>query len=277
MNIIHIFGTPRSGSTLMQKILNTSKHTSTLPETWFLLHGSSYRLTGGFNQLGFNATSKGVSTFLKNIQICDEFQLFYDFYRDLLCRKIDTKYFIEKTPRNILLIHDIMRCIQPEDKVILVRRNSKEIFESYLDYFDKFPYIKSYKYFKEIQQYNDIIEEAVGLYGEKIFVVDFESVIHNKGDFLKEIRNFLGLPDLSLDNLIDIGGLDDYGDKRMSGYSHVVQKRNKRSKYINKLSGYFYESRFSLFSVINFSLAYIVFRYNVNLISHMLRKSKFIH
>jgi hypothetical protein len=277
MNVIHIFGTPRSGSTLMQKILNTSRHTSTLPETWFLLHANSYRLDSGFNELGFNATRKGVAAFFNNIQVLDEFQIFYEFYRGLLKRKFDTDYFIEKTPRNIAFIHDIMRCLSPKDKVIIVRRDPKETFESYLDYFDSFPYLKSYKYFEEINRYNNIIEDAIAAYGNRVLVVDFHMMISKDGVFLTEIRDHLGLDDISLENLSNIGSIDDYGDKKMSGFSDVVSNRKKKRKYVYLLSNYLFESKFSIFSFLICPLSYIIFRFNVNLWAHIFKNNKFIH
>ena len=66
MRLIHVFGLPRSGTTLLQKLVSSSKSTVSLPETWFRLSLNIFESSSsGFNEIGYSACKRGYDDFIK--------------------------------------------------------------------------------------------------------------------------------------------------------------------------------------------------------------------
>jgi hypothetical protein len=277
MKIIHIFGLPRSGTTLLQKLLATSASTMTLPETWFLLSLNIFESSNqGFNEIGYSACKRGYLDFLADKD--DIFVSKYKLYKDILTTKFSSdNFFIEKTPRNIIIGDQIIKALHKEDKVIFIKRNLQEIFESYLEYFDSFPFIKSYKFHKEIIGYSKKMESLILNYPEGL-VVDFDELKKNPEKESEKISSYLNLKDIDYLNLnTKIIQKKSFGDQKMRDYKTINKGKSKRSKAIKIISKFYFNRSFSLFGCLNYFVSSIIFFFNLNLLFHVFKKSKFIH
>lgn len=133
-NLIYLISQPGAGSTLFQKIISNHSAISTLPETWFTLsyfavlnkslQKSIYSentkndfLNAFINKVGKTQFQLNLSTFITSM------------YNSAL--ENDKKYFLEKTPRNHLIIKEIIKTL-PESKIIIIIRNPISILLSYL-------------------------------------------------------------------------------------------------------------------------------------------------
>lgn len=245
-NIIYIISLPRSGSTLLQRALLSSKKTFSLPETWFLLGLSSLETNNsGLLEWGFRANKNAVNSFYKNINFLkqDVFNEKIYLYKKLLS-KTDTKIFIEKTPRNILLIDEIISSLDKyqNDKIIILNRSTEEIFKSYCDYFDSFPFFKSFKYYKEIINYKSLINNSMknNKSSDKIFTINYEDLILSDEEKLKKLSSFLGFK-IDLNNLGTLSvkkGVIFHGDKKGLRTDSIYRNKKKfsfTSKYYELL------------------------------------------
>ena len=245
-DIIYIISLPRSGSTLLQRALLSSKKTFSLPETWFLLGINSIEKNNtGLLEWGFKANKNAVNSFYKNKNYSkqDIFNEKISLYKKLLS-KTDTKTFIEKTPRNILLIDEIISSLDKyqNDKIIILNRGAEEIFKSYCNYFDSFPFLKSFKYYKEIINYKNLITNYIknNKSSDKIFIINYEELVLNDEEKLKKLSSFLGFK-IDLNNLGVLNikkGVIFHGDKKGLNTDSIYENKKKfsfTSKYYELL------------------------------------------
>ncbi|MFC5050695.1 sulfotransferase family protein [Rubritalea spongiae] len=130
---IFIFSLPRSGSTLLQRILSGSQDISTAPEPWILLPFFSYE-----NNISCYANyshNTYVTAMNELFSRCDERKDFYyssvrsgvsEFYDKLSDGK---RYFLDKTPRYYLIAPSIVKAF-PDAKYIFLWRNPAAIMSS---------------------------------------------------------------------------------------------------------------------------------------------------
>ncbi len=136
MKPVFIFSLPRSGSTMLQRILAVSDQISTAAEPWMLLpFVYSLKPTGAIAEYWHGDAVGAIEDFYNGFADKKE-----DYERELrkfflaLYEKYagnGDKYFLEKTPRNSLICDDIMR-IFPDAKFIFLWRNPLAIASSIL-------------------------------------------------------------------------------------------------------------------------------------------------
>jgi len=289
MNFIYILSAPRSGSTLLQRILNTNINTCTLPETWFLLSQNLFLANNnGSLETGFYVNKNAITSFCENLGITsqDLFKLSIENYRQLLSNNLLNKssYFIDKTPRNILLIDNIYKSLEDNDKIILLKRNPNEIFKSYLTYFDSFPFLKAYKFFKEIKSYSTIIENFDNSKKDKtkVLSIDYNFLVNNSDEAILLLQNFLGFH-LDKNNLslnYNLKSKKFHGDISNLHQKNIIKTKKKKGILLNIITAFFFE-RVSIFQrIITLPLilpSFIVYKLNPRLIKLLFKKNVFTH
>jgi hypothetical protein len=130
---IFIFSLPRSGSTLLQRILGTHSEISTAPEPWILLPlFHSVRSKGVYADYGHNSSVKAISDFIDQFPegMNDYFASLRLFVLDLYEKAAKgTPYFLDKTPRYTLISDEIIR-IFPDAKFVFLFRNPLSVLAS---------------------------------------------------------------------------------------------------------------------------------------------------
>lgn len=288
MNFIYVISLPRSGSTLLQRILDTSNNTFSYPETWFLLSLNSIdKNKVGLLPWGFKANKNALESFYKRINIFDQdlFNQKLKLYKKIIDHKKEKKYFIEKTPRNILLIKEILRSLKTfnNDKVILLERDTYEVFNSYCTYFDNFPFLKSFKFYREISYYNKLMEDAKELSQEykNVIVINYNQLVSEPSSVIKNLKNFTNL-DIS-EKRIDTIKLDDnlkfHGDTSGANLNKIQKRKSK-----NFLTKGVFEILFkkkitfkNIFLLPLILLSYIIYFFNPIGLKVLTQKKQFIH
>jgi glycosyltransferase involved in cell wall biosynthesis len=133
--IIFLISMPRSGSTLLQRILEQSDQVNTLGEPWLmlpLLSGYSEELVDTKYGQHLNVMAK--NDFLENTNnlniIKDAQQVYADSVYSSILRESDKRYFLDKTPRYIHVAEQLKE-IYPNAKFIVLLRNPAAIISSY--------------------------------------------------------------------------------------------------------------------------------------------------
>ena len=137
MKPIFIFSLPRSGSTLLQRILATSGQISTASEPWLLLP-LIYTLkpSGVRAEYGHGLSVRAIRDFYE--QFPNGRQDYIDELREFALRlyQINSEqsnvYFLDKTPRYHLIINEIFE-IFPEGKFIFLWRNPLAVVSSIIN------------------------------------------------------------------------------------------------------------------------------------------------
>lgn len=134
-DLIFIISMPRSGSTLLQRVLGGHPDVGTSSEPWIMLHQAFARTHRGiFTQYGADWAALGVNEFVSNYTDGDAT---YDdavraFARTLYgnaMQRQGVSRFIDKTPRYVLIIDDLLRWF-PAAKFIFLRRNPLSVLAS---------------------------------------------------------------------------------------------------------------------------------------------------
>ncbi len=137
-DLIFIISQPRSGSTLLQRVLSGHPDIQTSAETWLMLHPAyGLRYNKGIKtdyDAGF--TTVGVKEFLQNYT--DGEQVYTDAVREWArviygnaLLKGGKKYFLDKTPRYFFIIAELYRFF-PKAKFVFLIRNPMAVLASEL-------------------------------------------------------------------------------------------------------------------------------------------------
>lgn len=134
-NIIFVISQPRSGSTLLQKILESSHEISSPDETWLPLVMTSL-LSDEITieaDYDFSLARQAVKNFLDTAEIKNEFeQGIKNIINNVYTKAAgNSTYFLEKTPRNYFIM-DSLYHLFPDAKFIILTRNPVAVASSIL-------------------------------------------------------------------------------------------------------------------------------------------------
>jgi len=141
-NLIFIISQPRSGSTLLQRILGGHPEIQTSAETWLLLHPTyALKKSGIETEYDSRFAAQGVEEFL--INYTDGVEVYDDAIRQWAnviygnaLKKNSKIYFLDKTPRYFFIIPDLHRLF-PKAKFIFLLRNPLAVLSSLLSTYVK--------------------------------------------------------------------------------------------------------------------------------------------
>ena len=276
MNFIYILSTPRSGSTLVQKLINQSDEVFTLPETWYLLKLFLFDATeSGLLEFGFDVTKKANKLFEETIDEEKLAKIKVEHYREIISELSNKNFFIEKTPRNILIAEKLIKSRTKNDKFIIIRRKRIDILNSYLEYFDSFPFFKGYKFLREINFYNTKLNEAEAFFkkGESL-ILNFEDLVDNTKEEILKLSDFLGLS--KLENKLDGSFMKNgvHGDQKMADKRSISKGKRKMLPYIY--------SRIFFYNIPTptYIISFILYKINIKGIYFSITnifKNKFLH
>lgn len=197
---LFIFSLPRSGSTLLQRILASHPRVVSVAEPWLLLpfmysikESGIYTEYWQKNMLGafsdfFQTLPDGKNDYLEAIQ-----QLTLDLYGKA-ARNLDKDaiYFLDKTPRYHLIVDEILDMF-PDAKFIFLWRNPLSVASSIIDTWGS----GRWNLFKfQVDLYKGVknLTSAYSRVQGKAFSLRYEDLVSNSDIILKELHSYLDLP-----------------------------------------------------------------------------------
>ena len=217
-NLLFIFSLPRSGSTLLQRSLAAQAGFFTAPETWMLV-----KLMGGisgiseYSEYGGMWANKGASEFYNNERLgkIKTLSILGKSYLAMLSETFpehEGKYFIEKTPRNGLIVESIIEAF-PRAKFIFLWRHPAAIIHSMNKTWSR----GHWHFRSEIDLelgWHRLIKAKKEL-GERAISINYEQLTGNYDRSLRTCLEYLGLPASSINQpLVDVSGSEStMGDK----------------------------------------------------------------
>lgn len=208
--MIFMISLPRSGSTLLQKILGGHSDVYTRSEPWLLIH-PLYALRRDGIQTRYNAklAAAGLRDFISNIPEKGE-SLYYgrlrNFYLSLYSAYLEhsgKSRFLDKTPRYYEVFDELQR-VFPNAKFIIIYRNPLAILSSILETWvqDDLRKLKGYK--SDLYTGIEFLRRDFSAYSNT-HVVRYEELVESPADVAGKMFDFLQLP-RQLDCI-------EYGDK----------------------------------------------------------------
>jgi len=209
---IFLFSLPRSGSTLLQRILAAHREIHTVPEPWILLPPLyALKRDGVRAEYGHTVLAAAVEDFCRNLPNGKEdyFQEIRNFALNLYskCARGE-RYFLDKTPRYHLIAGDILRMF-PEGKFIFLWRNPLAIVASMVNTWARGMW--NLRHFK-LDLFDGLanLVEAYRKNRSGSCAVRYEDLVNNTED---ECRNILSELDIDFDPQI----VSSLGRVRLSG------------------------------------------------------------
>ena len=205
-NLIFLISQPRSGSTLLQRMLSVHPKIHTAAETWLLLYPFyALKHTSLETEYDFALSKQATTDFLNSLPNgLDEYysgirrMALYLYEQELAnSNKI---FFLDKTPRYYLVIPEIIKAF-PKAKIILLLRNPLAVFVSIVNTWSIFIL---YRFRVDLIQAPLLIASALRQYGDKMMVVHYEDLVNNPYTILEKICLYL--------NIDFVPGMIEYGE-----------------------------------------------------------------
>lgn len=252
---IFIYSLPRSGSTLLQRLLASHSQVSTASETWLLLPQIyALRKEGIYSEYQHHFSHMALNDFIKilpgkkddYVRHLREFIL--ALYRD--ASKDKSRYFVDKTPRYHLIVNEIIEMF-PDAKHVFLWRNPLSIVASMIETWGGGDW-NIFKYKVDLFKGFPNLIDAYVKNKDKVYSLHYEDLV---SDVKHEMSGLLGYLELDLeDNVLngvlftglrgemgDPTGIDLYRDVNQAGLekwkSVLASPLRKRwcVKYIKKI------------------------------------------
>jgi hypothetical protein len=134
-NLVFIISQPRAGSTLLQRILGSHSEIAISSEPWLMLHPVyGTREQGITAEYSADWAARGVNEFLENYtdgpEVYDDgIRAFAQtVYFNAMARG-NGRYFVDKTPRYLMILKDLLRLF-PQAKFVFLLRNPLSVLAS---------------------------------------------------------------------------------------------------------------------------------------------------
>ena len=194
---IFLFSLPRSGSTLLQRILSTHADISSKSELWFLLpHIEALTNKFTFSQYSNNSLKNATKALLEQLPRGED-----DYYQairalsDYLYQQLsknDEKYLLDKTPRYYLIINEIVK-IYPEAKFIFLFRNPLAIAASIIESFNR-DRLGDYRHRIDLYLGPKMLADGYEHIKDRSIVIRYEDFVSEPSSTLEGLCEYLEIP-----------------------------------------------------------------------------------
>ena len=240
MKPVFIFSLPRSGSTLLQRILASHTEICSTAEPWVLLpYIYARKKEGLLSEYSHFDGYKALNEFIEKLPRADKDfnSLFRQFIGGLYEEQCVNNeiYFVDKTPRYYLIIPEIFE-IFPDAKFIFLFRNPAHVFASIISTFGNDRLNRLHRNMIDIQIGPKALARGYQLIGENSYKLRYEDLVTDPERYVKEVFDYLGVRhEPGVLNMFSKTRLDrnhgrSYGNKKIYIYQHresvVMEKGN---------------------------------------------------
>lgn len=199
-SLIFLISLPRSGSTMLQRILGANSDVHTLAEPWIMLHPIYALKKAGISaEYDAGLARQGLDDFLQQLPngIEDYYQAIRNMSGSLYAAALANtgkRYFLDKTPRYYNIIPELRKTF-PDAKFIILLRNPCAALSSVL----KTWFGGSLETLKKTANYLDIVNgprllaEGIKSLGDKALVVHYEDLVQDPEQTIRDLCNNLNL------------------------------------------------------------------------------------
>jgi hypothetical protein len=237
-NIIFVGGAPRSGTTLVQRLIDSHPDIVGGPE----LNAIS-DIVILFKQMEERVKEERTDFYTDTEQLCSIFQTFILSIFEQVRNKYNAKWISEKTPSNVLVFNEI-RQIFPGAKFLYVERDPKDIISSYLKVKQNAikrkqvpPYVNRSLFLSVDDIFKHMIAGRTFCDKNKAvsYLLTYEKLVKDPAGEMKKLFDFLGLP-YSQDVLLMNGPGQFYIQKRVEKVNSLYYNQTDIARPIDNSS-----------------------------------------
>ena len=228
INPIFLFSLPRAGSTLLQRIIATSKHIATVAEPWVLIPlFYSLKEKNIFAEYNHHVLVNALHDFCDHLPggESDYYAEVRDFVLGLYLKAADgdAHYFLDKTPRYHLIAKEIIRTF-PEGKFIFLWRNPLAIASSMIETWGKGKW-NLYRYKVDLYKGMENLIEAYLGNKDNVYSIKYEEILAGDAFYLDKLFNYLGIEKYEVGDFTEIKLQGRMGDPTgTKQYNMLTQK-----------------------------------------------------
>ncbi len=197
-NLIFIISQPRSGSTLLQRVLAGNDAVVTSAEPWLMLHPVyGLRSEGIATDYAADWAAKGVNEFLEHYtdgpQVYDDgIRAFAKTVYENAIQKGGGEWFVDKTPRYLLILDDLLRLF-PAAKFVFLIRNPIAVLASIINTQINHDLVTLERFAVELLEGPKTILDAIDSLGDKAIVIRYEEFVSNPESQAHSLCDALGI------------------------------------------------------------------------------------
>lgn len=197
-NLIFLISQPRSGSTLVQRILAVHPDIYTTSEPWLMLHPHYALRSDGYRaEYNEELARKAMEAFLQVIPKGEDEYIkgvrrMYSYLYESALAGSGKRYFLDKTPRYYLIIPELFRTF-PKARYIILFRNPLAVLCSVLKTWVKEDWFSLSGAKNDLIRAPRLLLGGLGLLGKGVVVIHYEPLVENPGGEVKRICDLLGL------------------------------------------------------------------------------------
>lgn len=236
---IFIFSMPRSGSTLLQKILTTHPKIKTHNETWLMLplaywhDKKEVQSIFGFNS--FKLALNDVIESLPNKEVTYN-EIVRDFYNSIYTKlgASGEVYFLDKTPRYYFII-DFINKVYPDAKFIFLTRDPREIYASYITSFRDNSIYRFDEFDRDFNNGYNLLLQGYNKYKSKSLHISYEDLINNTSTELEIISKYLEINfnNFNIEDAFNESQLGHMGDKKIRDTNKILTNKDNWKNVLN--------------------------------------------
>lgn len=198
--LIFLVSQPRTGSTLLQRILGQSQDIHTSSEAWVLLRplwGISTGRVPGTASYDSAIAQSALEEFIAGLPdgITDYYRgcaLMYSYLYKKSLQDSGRQFYLDKTPRYYTILREIAQ-VFPKAKFIILARNPLAVMESILRTYLKLEWAQLYRHRGDLLIAPQALIDARDSLGERALYVNYEALIANPTEIVGRICSFLGV------------------------------------------------------------------------------------
>jgi hypothetical protein len=197
-DLIFLISQPRSGSTLLQRMLGAHPDVHTVSEPWLMLPPLSVLRAGSQSaEYDANLARQALTGFLEELPggIGEYYEGVRQMYSYLYRSALDgsgKRWFLDKTPRYYHIIPEIHRTF-PAASFIILLRNPLAVLCSVLAASVQGYWLNLHQSKSDLLEAPDLLLSGIQILGERVAVVHYEKLVGDPANVMTRICSRLGL------------------------------------------------------------------------------------
>lgn len=197
-NLIFIISQPRSGSTLLQRVLAGNDAVATSSEPWLMLHPVYGRRSTGIKaDYSADWAAQGVNEFLDNYtdgqEVYDDgIRAFAKTIYENAMAKGGAQWFIDKTPRYLMIVEDLLRLF-PAAKFVFLIRNPLSVLASIVNTQIQHDLYTLERFAEDLLLGPSTIINAIRQLGDRAIIVRYEEFVTAPEEHIQRVCKAIGI------------------------------------------------------------------------------------